>query len=92
MGLFRKLTKQESGSKQYYGWSMRTSHFNPHDIVLRAIDNYVPMVDEGTNQFVLLLPPKEIQKCNGMKEKTYAKDNVSLDDVLKAMKDLFEFS
>lgn len=102
MGLFRKLTKQESGSKQYYGWSMRTSHFNPHDIVLRAIDNYVPMVDEGTNQFVLLLPPKEIQKCNGMKvtknadgslhfeimkEKTYAKDNVSLDDVLKAMKD-----
>lgn len=102
MGLFGRLSKQELEDKKFYGWSMKTSHFNPHDIVLQAIDNYVPMVDDGTNQFVLLLPPKEIKKCSGMKviknkdsglhleiikDKIYAKDNLSLDYVLKAMKD-----
>lgn len=102
MGIFDKFKQKDFSDKQYYGWKMKTSHFNPHDIVLKAIDNYVSMVVDGENQFVLLIPPKKMKKCNGMKvrqnkegnlhfeiiqDKIYAKDNVSLEYVLTTMKE-----
>ena len=93
----------EDDDKQYYGWKMKTSHFNPHDIVLKAIDNYVPDVADGTNMYVILEPPKDIVGCRSMQVtadknhgnlhieldmgKILAKDNVTVEYALKTMKD-----
>lgn len=49
------------------GWVMKTSHFNPHDFVVQAIDNYVLPMKDGFNQFVEVIPPQPIEGVLSLK-------------------------
>lgn len=42
------------------GWNMKTSHFNPKNFVVEAIEGYTQLIESGENKFVEIIAPQPI--------------------------------